>query len=382
MWVSYIIGENYKQMRYKIFKKAGALLIVGAFSLFAFAGTSSVTTLSATADTLLIHPDGPYIIHRDGVTKAIRVSEDGVWEEVVDKNAPFRVISHDGSHSFEVKLYEVTRPEWKYGQPDEVFIISDPHGNIEPFISILKRHKIIGDSYEWIFGSNHLVIVGDVFDRGDDVLPIFWLIYKLEEEARIAGGVVHFIPGNHEEMIMRSNLRYMEPKYVALAEELGIEYRELWSPDSELGNWIMTRNTIEVIGNDLFVHAGLSKEFLEYRWSIPQLNDSIRLYVYKPKEERDKTEVGKFLFGSNGPLWYRGMVRTDEQYNPIATVDVDAILKQYEVSRVIVGHTIFREVTLFHDGKVIGVNVDNQKNMDEGRTRGLLIKGDQIETVR
>jgi len=365
--------------RYLLFT---ALLILSTLSFFALAGTNSATILMVSADTLLTNHDGPYIIHKDGIVKAIRVSAEGISEEIIDRDVPFTVTSHDGIHSFEVRLHNVSRPEWKYSRPDEIFVMSDPHGNIEPFIDILKRQKIIGDNYEWTFGSNHLLLAGDIFDRGNDVLPIYWLLYKLEAEARIAGGVVHFVPGNHEEMIMRSDLRYMEPKYGALAKELGVNYNELWSSDSELGNWVMTRNFIEVIGGDLFVHAGLSKEFSEYEWSIPQFNDSIRAYIYKPKKERDKTEVGKFLFGSNGPLWYRGMVRTDEQYNPIATGDVDAILKQYEISRIIVGHTIFREVSLFHDGKVIGVNVDNQKNMDEGRSRGLLIKGDQIEFVR
>jgi len=366
-------------MIYKTFRRIGTLLILSAFSVFAFASTTTVATLTTNADTLLTSPDGPYIIHKEGVTKAIRVLAEGVSEEIMDRCTPFMVTSHDGTHSFEVRLHDVSRPEWRYDQPDKIFVISDPHGNIVPFIDILKRHKIIDDNYEWIFENNHLFLVGDIFDRGNDVLPIYWLLYKLEEEARIAGGVVHVVPGNHEEMIMRSNFRYMEPKYTALAEELGINYNELWSPDSELGKWIMTRNTIEIIGSDLFVHAGLSTEFAGYGWSIPQLNELVSSYIYKSKEERDKTEEGKFLFGSNGPLWYRGMVRTDEQYNPVSTDGVDAILRQYGVNRVIVGHTIFEEVSLFHAGKVIGVNVDNQRNMDAGRSRGLLIKGDQIE---
>ena len=369
-------------MNCAFFRKIGGLVLLLAFSLSAFAGSIPKTVLPEGPGSQQQLNDGPYIIRKDGVTKAIRVSAEGISEEVIDRSTPFKVVSHDGSHSFEVKLHDVSRPEWKYALPEQIFVISDPHGNITPFISILKKHKIIGDDYEWIFGNNHLVVAGDIFDRGDDVLPIYWLLYKLEEEARIAGGVVHFVPGNHEEMIMRDNVRYMTPKYVALAKELGIVYNELWSPDSELGNWIMTRNTIEVIGYNLFVHAGLSTEFAAYGWSIPQLNEMVSDYMYKSKEERDMTDIGQFLFGSNGPLWYRGMVRNDEQYNPITTEGVDAILSQYGVNRVIVGHTIFPEVTLFHDGKVIGVNVDNQKNMDAGRTRGLFIRGAEIEIVR
>ena len=34
------------------------------------------------------------------------------------------------------------------------------------------------------------MIIGDIFDRGKDVPQIFWLFYKLEEEAAKAGGHV------------------------------------------------------------------------------------------------------------------------------------------------------------------------------------------------
>ena len=42
------------------------------------------------------------------------------------------------------------------------------------------------------------MIIGDIFDRGKDVPQIFWLFYKLEEEAAKAGGHVSFMLGNHE----------------------------------------------------------------------------------------------------------------------------------------------------------------------------------------
>ena len=52
----------------------------------------------------------------------------------------------------------------------------------------------------WTFGKGHLVICGDLFDRGNDVTAELWLLYKLEEEAKEKGGYVHTILGNHEIM--------------------------------------------------------------------------------------------------------------------------------------------------------------------------------------
>lgn len=71
--------------------------------------------------------------------------------------------------------------------------MSDPHGRLDCVISLLQGNGVINDNYQWNFGSNHLVIIGDIFDRGKDVLQIFWLFYKLEDEAVKAGGHVSFL---------------------------------------------------------------------------------------------------------------------------------------------------------------------------------------------
>lgn len=344
--------------------------------LICFFITISFSAIDAQNDTIMLTAnDGPYIIHKENSTQYIQVEDGELTIKERANNQPFWVTSHDGKHKFEVRLHKIERPQWRYEQPDKMLILSDPHGNLEAFLSVLNSQGIINNKYEWNWGKGHLFIIGDVFDRGDDVLPIFWLIYKLEAEALKAGGQVHFVLGNHEEMILRNNIRYTNKKYKNLAEKLGIEYRELWNRRSELGYWLMTRNTIEVIGNNLFVHAGLSKEFLEDDWQIPQLNEMISSFLYMTKEQRENSADAKFLFGSNGPIWYRGMVRDDEKYNPLSEENVDKILQKYNVGRIYVGHTIFDEVSRFYDGKVIGVNVSNQKNMDAGKSRGILVDG-------
>lgn len=45
-----------------------------------------------------------------------------------------------------------------------------------------------------------------------------------------------------------------------------------------------------------------------------------------------------------------------------------------EVGHIIVGHTVLEGVTAFHDGRVIGVNVDNSHNRKHHLTRALLIE--------
>lgn len=103
--------------------------------------------------------------------------------------------------------------------------------------------------------------------------------------------------------------------------------------------------------------------------------------MFHTKEEKKKSESAEFLFGNFGPLWYRGMVRTEEKYEPLNRGQVDSILKKYKVKRIYVGHTIFTEMSGFFADKVIDVNVDNKDNKEDKRSRAILIDGKKIYSV-
>lgn len=271
---------------------------------------------------------------------------------------------------------------WKAPRSEKVFVMSDPHGRMDCVVSLLRGNGVIDENLHWSFGGNHLVIIGDIFDRGKDATQIFWLVYKLEDEAEKAGGRVSFLLGNHETMVLADDLRYTKEKYKSLAEELGMRYPQLFGPDTELGRWLETRNTIEIIGTDLYVHAGLGRMFYDEDLSVSQVNEEISKALFMSKSERKAlSPLTGFLYGNEGPLWYRGLVRTDEKYNPIKSKDLKKILKRYTVERIIVGHTIFDDISSFHGGRVIDVNVDNKKNQEEKRGRGLLIDGDDYLVV-
>ncbi len=200
--------------------------------------------------------DGPYVLYDEaGRMRVIHVDEHGVLQDRVYDEVPedfkLDVVSQKGGHRFQVKLHPVERPLWKSGQREKTLIISDPHGDLESFVSVLRNNGVIGKNYKWKFGKNQVIVIGDVFDRGKDVLPIFWLMYKLEQEAKDAGGVMIFMLGNHEEMVLRGNLKYTRSKYKDLATSLGMEYADLWHEKSELGRWLRSRNLIQVVGKNM-----------------------------------------------------------------------------------------------------------------------------------
>ncbi len=343
-------------------------------------------SLALPSDTL--STDGPYILYQtEAPTQIISVTSQGeLAKQVYDplpRDFSFEVVSHDGTHRFPVTLHPIERPTWKCEQPEQLFVMSDPHGNLDCFVSLLQGNGVIDKEYRWAFGSNQLVIIGDVFDRGNDVLPIFWLIYKLEKEAADAGGRVDFLLGNHEPMVLMNDMRYAKPKYKALADTLKVDYPALWSRSTELGYWLCTRNTMMVVGRQLLVHAGLSRQLYEADLSIPTVNEQMSCGLYKNKAARKATSpLTYFLFGSDGPIWYRGLVKQAEKYHPLSADSLTLLLKRYDVDRIIVGHTIFDDISTFYNHRVVAVNVDNQENKEAGRGRAILIKSGFVYVVR
>ena len=376
-----------------IFMKNKTFLIVFCSIVFSltfissglFAGTYAIEY--SETDSALVSADGPYVLYlEDGSTRVITVDGHGTLRDttyqVLPENFSLSVTSSNGDYHFQVPLHPIKRPLWRCKQSNKIFVTSDPHGDLDCFVSLLQGNGIIDENLRWIYGTNHLMIIGDVFDRGDDVLPVFWLIYKLEEEAAQMGGRVSFLLGNHEPMVLANDLRYCTPKYHTLAERLSIPYSQLFGNNTELGRWLAARNTIQIIGKNLYVHAGLSEEFYEWNLSIPTVNKEISRALFMGKKERkDLSELTAFLYGNSGPIWYRGMVRDATKYNPISFDKLKKILKRYHVKRIIVGHTIFEDVSTFHDERVIDVNVNNSKNRDNGLGRGLLIEGDKYMKV-
>lgn len=116
--------------------------------------------------------------------------------------------------------------------------------------------------------------------------------------------------------------------------------------------------------------------------SVMEVNEEMGCSVFLDKEERKVlSALSDSIYCDRGPFWFRGMVKDDEKYRPSTPADVDRILSRYGVGRVFVGHTIFDDVTSFFDGKVVAVNVNNRKNREAGKGRGILMQGDKLYVV-
>jgi hypothetical protein len=244
-----------------------------------------------------------------------------------------------------------------------ILAISDIEGNFEAFRSLLIRNKVIDEKYNWIFGNNHLVLLGDFFDRGLNVTECLWLIYDLEQKAKKAGGYVHFVLGNHEIMNMSGNFKYVRNKYIENAYLIREHYKNWYKPNTELGKWLQTKNIVERIGNVLFVHGGISEDLSKLDLGIDKMNDLARKYYFSADTANQSNDTNiKLLFDTKfAPFWYRGYIKED-----VEAAIIDKVLLQFGVNRIVVGHTIVPHVSSFYNGKVIGIDTKHREGINEG----------------
>jgi ankyrin repeat protein len=255
----------------------------------------------------------------------------------------------------------------RYKNINKIMAIGDLHGGFDELRTFLINNNITDEHLNWIWGNGHLVFAGDVFDRGDKVTECFWLIYKLEQEAKLSGGKVHFVLGNHEIMELSGDKRYLADKYIDLCNRLGFDYSKLYGNKTLLGKWIRTKNTVLIIDNILFVHGGIAPELIQKKISIQTINYTVRTVLNrKNKEPANATE--ELIMGVSGPLWYRGYIKlpysyykqTGQKFN-FTEEKLDDILNFYKVKTIVFANTHVSHIEPLYNGKLYGIDIEFSK---------------------
>lgn len=377
----------------------GWAFLVGFIGLPTFDSipSSDSITYPNNDELLLAGVDGPYLFKKRNRIREIRVvSSDTSYEiqEFVHSSSDKKVfecfVENKEKDSFKFHLRKkIKPPSTKYKQPAKLLAISDIEGNFNAFYSLLVGNGVMDKSYNWTYGEGHLVLVGDFVDRGTNVTQCLWLIYMLEQEAEKAGGMVHFILGNHEVLNLLGQTEYVDEKYMALAHRLsGKEdamkaYKYLMSNQRELVRWMKSKNVIERIGKTLFVHGGMSKELISANMSIGEMNSFIRMGMTREYYSDDgEANLKKFLMGPLGPLWYRGLVgRYKKIYQKATQKELNSTLNYFQADQIVIGHTVVEEISSDYEGKVYRTDIGFPTMKFTGKAQALLIEKDNFYRV-
>jgi len=302
--------------------------------------------------------EGPYVFWgNENATIKYILNGNYVSQDVTVKGKGLSSFSLEGfKDKYEISSYPPKIEPSTYSDVFKFFVISDVHGQYDRMVEILRGNGIIDENLDWVWGEGHLVILGDVFDRGDMVTECLWLIYKLERQADNWKGKVHFLMGNHEIMVLQNDLRYLNDKYKKTADLMMMRFTDIYAQNSEFGRWLRTKHTIIKLNDVLFVHAGINPEMLKFNNDFIEINNLIRKNIDAPKEKFKYNDDLKFLFGSGGPLWYRGYFEDTKSSPQIKQGQFLKLLRDMELSRIVVGHTTQDFINPFFKDSVIPVD--------------------------
>jgi hypothetical protein len=192
---------------------------------------------------------------------------------------------------------------------------------------------------------------------------VLWHLFGLEKQAEKAGGMVHMVLGNHENMVLSHDLKYTNEKYVQYEKLFNIRYFDLYSESSVLGKWLRMKPVILTIDNIMFVHGGTSMEMIKRKLKIDQVN---RLFhdkiVGKEVMLINEDEELKFLDNSMGPLWYRGYFNDSK----FCENKADSILNFYSIEHIVVGHTECDLINSLYNTKILGIDTGGINEDDPG----------------
>ncbi|WP_435276729.1 metallophosphoesterase [Psychrobium sp. nBUS_13] len=318
------------------------------------------------SDDTYQYNDGPYLINAK------------------NKNSPYPLIEHNiingmhTTHPYQGSIpanqrYVINKSD-TFNNVRKIAAISDIHGQFDIFKQLLNKNGVIDDDLNWSFSDGHLVITGDIFDRGDTVTQALWLVYKLEQQANIAGGKVHYLLGNHEYMVLRGDERYIHLKYKYTLSQMNIDLKTLFDETTVLGRWLRSKSTVININKHVFLHGGIHQDFIDLNMPLEQANHIMRSSIGESRTALKAQTPQQTLFGRTGPIWYRGYF-----IDPMLTQQaVSSVLKALDADRIVVGHTSMEKVETRFDNSIIAIDT-SIKNGEKGEV--LMIDFTQPKTT-
>jgi hypothetical protein len=285
--------------------------------------------------------------------------------------------------------------------PQRIIAVGDLHGDFQAWTEIAMAAGIEDPAGHWKAGATTLVQLGDVTDRGPDSLKIIRNLQQLQAEAPKAGGRVIVVLGNHEAMNLLGDNRYTTPgEYAAFVDDrsvarrerlymstrkqleaadpkalpsqvrdrwlaqtpLGwVEHRIAWGPTGELGRWAAQNPAVAKVGNTLFVHGGLSAEYVKLSL------DAVNRRVAGAMASADDSPRS-VLTDPLGPLWYRGLTGRDPEADQIRALgppaphlsveqELDTVLSAYGAKHIVIAHTPnLQGIVIQYDGRLARID--------------------------
>jgi hypothetical protein len=206
-----------------------------------------------------------------------------------------------------------------------VVAIGDLHADEAATKVVLKMAELIDDKGRWVGGTDVLIQTGDVTDKGPSSRDVIVLLSRLQSEARLAGGDILGVVGNHEVMNLVGDWRGVTPADLGQYDAPETRMRDL-RPQGVMGQWIHSSHLVVFFDNTVFVHGGVSPQ-------IASLGQQALSLVQAKHLGQSSMSA---LFDVQGPMWHRDYVLAPDD---TACPALAMALNSLNMTRMVVGHT-------------------------------------------
>jgi hypothetical protein len=163
------------------------------------------------------------------------------------------------------------------------FLIGDLHGFHDRYATLLQEAGLCDEELNWTGSSHTLWLIGDFFDRGKSGLKCIDITMMLQKQAKLVGGSVQALLGNHEMMILcayrfKDDLENEGAEIVDQWLHWGGVRQDLDDFTEEHAVWIESLPVMARADHALLVHAD-AMLYINYGNSIEAVNAAFRKLI-------------------------------------------------------------------------------------------------------
>ncbi|QIG60226.1 calcineurin-like phosphoesterase [Dishui Lake large algae virus 1] len=259
-----------------------------------------------------------------------------------------------------------------------IVCIGDVHGDIGRLIELLKALLIIDDNTNWIAEPKNTIVVqlGDQLDSASRGTTTDWetmpdievvrFMDKLDTLARVKGGRVLSMIGNHELMNVMGDYSYVSAKSME-ASGGHVKRSHMFRNGGHIAQLLSKRNVVTKIGNIVFCHGGLLPEHLDIVGNCYSIiNTTMRRYLRaQPLSQYENAVFVNLILNENAVLWTRKYfdLLTSENYEQLNTIIKD-VCSRLNAKSIIVGHNTVSHITPAADGALWLVDAALSRSYD------------------
>ena len=278
-----------------------------------------------------------------------------------------------------------------YPKTKRLIAIGDLHGDLRVTLIALRLAGVISkdifpynvQNIKWTGGSTWVVQLGDQIDRcrpdnwvknciedlsdviedeGNNMM-IIQIFQKLDAQAKLEGGRVLGMIGNHELMNIDRDFRYVSPaeflEFVPPNERnkkktddgypYGYYHRlKVFERGGNIAkHYAVQKKSIVVVGSTLFVHGGLSHDLMK-KYSINEINSVVEKWLLKKDDKKDEKVFDEIFRDDDdmSPFWCRLYSEddgygenTDKGFNELLQIINSRNKTLHPINRIVLAHT-------------------------------------------